>query len=170
VRVLQTVRIYYLIVTSRTAWTAWCGRTMEEQHPRAADRGVEMATRARRDRLEVHRDAPPRVVPGPSATPAPPPAEPAPVPELPSADTGVVRPKPAADVTGHLAGPAAAAEAEEWVEPELYGVRTSWQSEAVRIEAAEFLVATRVQESSRRRLARLTHRLREQARAEGHGA
>ena len=129
-----------------------------------------MATRARRDRLEVHRDTPPRVVPGPSsATPEPPPAEPAPVPELPSADTGVVRPEAVPDVGGHLAGPTAAAEADDWVEPELYGVRTSWQSEAVRIEAAEFLVATRVQESSRRRLARLTQRLREQASAEGHG-
>jgi len=132
-----------------------------------------MATRARRDRLEVHRDAPPRVAPGPSsATPAggepSSPAAPTPVPGIPSADTGVARLEPAADV----AGPAAAAEADPdaWVEPELYGVRTTWQSEAVRIEAAEFLVATRVQESSRRRLARLTQRLREQSRAEGHGA
>ncbi len=86
-----------------------------------------MATRARRDRLEVHRDAHPEVVPEPAASPSPAPA--------PDSD---------------------------WVEPELYGVRTSWQSEAVRIEAAEFLVATRVQEASRRRLARLTARMRDQ--------
>jgi hypothetical protein len=125
-----------------------------------------MATRARRDRLEVHRDLPPRVV-RPSSESVP--AEPAPVPGRPPTDTGVDGPPAALGVAGHLAG-APAADPEEWVEPELYGVRTSWQSEAVRIEAAEFLVATRVQESSRRRLARLTQRLREQAQAEGHGA
>ena len=51
-----------------------------------------------------------------------------------------------------------------YVEPEEYGLRVNWQSEAVRIEAAEFLVATRVQESSRRRLARVMARMREQAR------
>jgi hypothetical protein len=62
------------------------------------------------------------------------------------------------------------ADPDDWVEPQLYGVRTSWQSEAVRIEAAEFLVATRVQESSRRRLARLTQRLREQSGTEEDGA
>ena len=147
-----------------------------------------MATRARRDRLEVHRDPPPRVVPRPpsdtGAAGPPVPGEPAPVPEAPSeapsADTGVGGrdrspgltdrfDDPPADVAGHLAG-AATADPEQWVEPDLYGVRTSWQSEAVRIEAAEFLVATRVQESSRRRLARLTQRLREQAAAEGRGA
>jgi hypothetical protein len=173
VRVLRTVRIYYLIVTSRTTETSRWQRTMEEQHA-AADRGVEMATRARRDRLEVHRDAPPRVVPGSSST-APAtgspssPVAPTPVPEIPSADTGVVPLQRAEDVAGHLGRPAVA-DPDEWVEPDLYGVRTSWQSEAVRIEAAEFLVATRVQESSRRRVARLTQRLREQVRAEGHGA
>jgi hypothetical protein len=144
-----------------------------------------MATRARRDRLEVHRDPPPRVVPRPpsagDAAEPPSPVEPAPVPEAtseaPSADTGDRGPEPLDDprddplddVAGHLAG-AASADPEQWVEPELYGVRTSWQSEAVRIEAAEFLVATRVQESSRRRLARLTQRLRDQAAAEGRGA
>ena len=41
-----------------------------------------------------------------------------------------------------------------YVEPDVYGLRSTWQSEAVRIEAAEFLVATRIQEASRRRLAR----------------
>ena len=40
-----------------------------------------------------------------------------------------------------------------YVEPAEYGLRSTWQSEAVRIEAAEFLVATRIQETSRRRLA-----------------
>lgn len=133
-----------------------------------------MATRARRDRLEVHRDAPPRVVRGSSsAAPATgfpsSPAAPAPVPENPSTDTGAARLEPPVDVAGHRVPPAAPGP-DEWVEPDLYGVRTSWQSEAVRIEAAEFLVATRVQESSRRRLAGLTQRLREQSRDEGQGA
>lgn len=53
-----------------------------------------------------------------------------------------------------------------YVEPEDYGLRVNWQSEAVRIEAAEFLVATRVQESSRRRLARVMDRMRNQRRAD----
>jgi hypothetical protein len=53
-----------------------------------------------------------------------------------------------------------------YVEPEEYGLRVNWQSEAVRIEAAEFLVATRVQESSRRRLARAMARMRDQVRTE----
>jgi hypothetical protein len=53
-----------------------------------------------------------------------------------------------------------------YVEPEEYGLRVNWQSEAVRIEAAEFLVATRVQESSRRRLARVIARMRDQVRTE----
>ena len=48
-----------------------------------------------------------------------------------------------------------------YVEPEEFGLRVSWQSEAVKIEAAEFMVATRVQESNRRRLARVAMRLRE---------
>ncbi len=47
-----------------------------------------------------------------------------------------------------------------YVEPEEYGLRSTWQSEAVRIEAAEFLVATRIQEASRRRLARAVEWLR----------
>ena len=53
-----------------------------------------------------------------------------------------------------------------YVEPEEYGVRTSWQSEAVRIEAAEFLLATRVQEERQWRLSRMIERLRLQRRAE----
>jgi hypothetical protein len=56
-----------------------------------------------------------------------------------------------------------------YVEPDEYGLRVNWQSEAVRIEAAEFLLATRVQEDSRRRLARLVMRLREQVRSERKG-
>jgi hypothetical protein len=54
-----------------------------------------------------------------------------------------------------------------YVEPEEFGLRVNWQSEAVKIEAAEFLVATRVQEDQRRRLARVAMRLRE-LRAERH--
>lgn len=54
-------------------------------------------------------------------------------------------------------GPAA----DRAAEPQEYGVRVVWQSEAVKIEAAEFLVATRVQEASRRRLARAIARLRD---------
>jgi hypothetical protein len=48
-----------------------------------------------------------------------------------------------------------------YVEPAEYGLRSTWQSEAVRIEAAEFLVATRIQETSRRRLARAVEWLRQ---------
>jgi len=46
-----------------------------------------------------------------------------------------------------------AEDVEPYEEPELYGVRVNWQSEAVRIEAAEFLVATRVQQAARIRAA-----------------
>ncbi len=64
--------------------------------------------------------------------------------------------------------PAAPADSTDlpYVEPEEYGLRVNWQSEAVRIEAAEFLVATRVQEDSRRRLAGVISRLRDQRRKE----
>jgi hypothetical protein len=44
----------------------------------------------------------------------------------------------------------------EGAEPEDYGVRVTWQSEAVRIEAAEFLVATRTEHEKR---IRATHDL-----------
>jgi hypothetical protein len=62
----------------------------------------------------------------------------------------------------HRDGPPAA-EGDEipYVEPEEYGLRVNWQSEAVKIEAAEFMVATRVQEAQRRRLARVAMRLRQ---------
>ena len=36
---------------------------------------------------------------------------------------------------------------------EQYGLRVNWQSEAVKIEAAEFMVATRVQHDARLRAA-----------------
>ncbi len=53
-----------------------------------------------------------------------------------------------------------------YVEPEEYGIRVNLQSEAVRIEAAEFLLATRVQEASRRRLSRVMARMRDQVRTD----
>jgi hypothetical protein len=43
----------------------------------------------------------------------------------------------------------------EHVDPdEDFGLRVDWQSEAVRLEAAEFLVATRAQQEGRLRIAR----------------
>jgi hypothetical protein len=47
---------------------------------------------------------------------------------------------------------------------EEFGLRVSWQSEAEQIEAAEFLIATRMQEDVRRRIAKETMTLREQSR------
>jgi hypothetical protein len=49
-------------------------------------------------------------------------------------------------------------------DPEEFGLRINWQSEAERIEAAEFLLATRMQEDVRRRFAKVTLTLREQNR------
>ena len=65
-----------------------------------------------------------------------------------------------------VAGAAATAGREEipYVEPVEYGLRVGWETEAVRLEAADFLVPSRVQQSSRRRLARVMARMREQAR------
>ena len=63
----------------------------------------------------------------------------------------------------------AATDGVPYVEPEEYGIRVNRQSEQGSVEAAEFLVATRVQESSRRRLARAMARMREQMRAEARG-
>jgi hypothetical protein len=123
------VTTYYLIVTVRSASTARHESTMGEQGPHV-DRGIEMAARVRKDRLEVQNSSAPEVVHHD-------------VPESP-ADSTVL----------------------PYVEPEEYGLRVNWQSEAVRIEAAEFLVATRVQESSRRRLARAMARMRDQVRTE----
>jgi hypothetical protein len=51
-----------------------------------------------------------------------------------------------------------------YVEPVEYGLRVGWETEAVRLEAADFLMPTQVQQSSRRRLARVMARMREQAR------
>jgi hypothetical protein len=46
-------------------------------------------------------------------------------------------------------------------DPEEFGLRINWQSEAERIEAAEFLLATRMQEDVRRRIAKKALMLRE---------
>lgn len=50
-------------------------------------------------------------------------------------------------------------ETEAVEEPEAYGLRINWQSEAVRIEAAEFLVATRIEHEARVRAAHQQDRL-----------
>jgi hypothetical protein len=47
---------------------------------------------------------------------------------------------------------------------EEFGLRVVWQSEDERLEAAAFLVATRMQEDVRRRVARISLDLREQKR------
>jgi hypothetical protein len=47
---------------------------------------------------------------------------------------------------------------------EEFGLRIVWQSEDERIEAAEFLIATRLQEDVRRRVAKVALTLREQNR------
>jgi hypothetical protein len=47
---------------------------------------------------------------------------------------------------------------------EEFGLRVNWQSEDERIEAAEFLLATRMQEDVRRRIAKVTLTMREQNR------
>ena len=47
---------------------------------------------------------------------------------------------------------------------EEFGLRVNWQSEDERIEAAEFLLATRMQEDVRRRVAKVALTLREQNR------
>ncbi len=72
-----------------------------------------------------------------------------------------------ADITGHrseapddnaLKG-AALSDKCEAAEPEDYGVRVDWQPEDVRIEAAEFLVATRTEHEARLRASsELEHR------------
>lgn len=47
----------------------------------------------------------------------------------------------------------------EAAEPEDYGVRVAWQPEEVRIEAAEFLLATRIEHEARlRATAEIEHR------------
>lgn len=47
----------------------------------------------------------------------------------------------------------------EAAEPEEYGVRVTWQSEAEKLEAAEFLVATRAAHEERLRVAHDLERL-----------
>lgn len=54
-----------------------------------------------------------------------------------------------------------------YVEPEQYSLRVGAAAEAVRMEPAEFLATSRVQQSSRRRLARVMSRMREQIGTEG---
>jgi hypothetical protein len=49
-------------------------------------------------------------------------------------------------------------------DPEEFGLRINWQTEAEQIEAAEFLIATRLQEDVRRRVAKRTLTLRRQNR------
>jgi hypothetical protein len=49
-------------------------------------------------------------------------------------------------------------------DPEEFGLRVNWQSEAEQIEAAEFLIATRLQEDVRRRIAKQALTLRRQNR------
>jgi hypothetical protein len=51
-------------------------------------------------------------------------------------------------------------------EPDQFGIRISWQSEAERLEAAEFLVATRIQEDTRRRTSREVDEMRHRADAD----
>ena len=46
-------------------------------------------------------------------------------------------------------------------EPDQFGLRISWQSEDERLEAAEFLLATRIQEDTRQRLNREIDELRQ---------
>jgi hypothetical protein len=53
-----------------------------------------------------------------------------------------------------------------YVEPEEYGLRVNWQSEPVGMDADEQPVTPGVQESSRRRLARVMARMRDQLRSE----
>jgi hypothetical protein len=57
--------------------------------------------------------------------------------------------------------PPADAEAEApYEEPDQYGLRITWQSEEERLEAAEFLLATRIQEDTRMRAKREFDELR----------
>lgn len=107
-----------------------------------------MATRIRRDRVEVHRGTPPQIAA--DDTSGAPPGSDRP-PDVSAADLDD-------EVAGHfMTGSVETADVPvsggDGAEPEMFGVRVSWQSEAVRIEAAEFLVATRVEEERRIRIA-----------------
>ena len=66
------------------------------------------------------------------------------------------------EVIGHRQAPPPVDEAgTPYEEPEQFGIRISWQSEDERLEAAEFLLATRIQEDTRVRLKREIDELRQ---------
>ena len=60
----------------------------------------------------------------------------------------------------HAAAPPVDDEDTPYEEPDQFGLRISWQSEDERLEAAEFLLATRIQEDTRLRLNREIDELR----------
>jgi len=61
----------------------------------------------------------------------------------------------------HLAAPPVDKGETPYEEPDQFGLRISWQSEDERLEAAEFLHATRIQEDTRQRLNREIGELRQ---------
>ena len=61
----------------------------------------------------------------------------------------------------HLAAPPVDEDETPYEEPDQFGLRISWQSEEERLEAAEFLLATRIQEDTRQRLNREIDELRQ---------
>jgi hypothetical protein len=61
----------------------------------------------------------------------------------------------------HLAAPPVDEDETPYEEPDQFGLRISWQSEEERLEAAEFLLATRIQEDTRQRLNREIVELRQ---------
>jgi hypothetical protein len=76
---------------------------------------------------------------------------------------GTVRNDPGPDVLGHRQAPDLQVvhdDAPVDEEPEHYGLRITWQSEEERLEAAEFLVATRVQQDAKERASRDIEQLR----------
>ena len=66
------------------------------------------------------------------------------------------------EVIGHRHQPVLPVDEGEtpYEEPDQFGLRISWQSDDERLEAAEFLVATRIQEDTRQRLKREIDELR----------
>jgi hypothetical protein len=66
------------------------------------------------------------------------------------------------EVVGHRQQPAPPVDEGDipYEEPEQFGLRITWQSEDERLEAAEFLLATRIQEDTRQRLNREIDELR----------
>jgi len=66
----------------------------------------------------------------------------------------------------HLAAPPVDEDETPYEEPDQFGLRISWQSEDERLEAAEFLLATRIQEDTRLRLNREIDELRHREAAE----